>query len=241
MPNNDSSETSSGSSITAHHIRVQKTARYYSLGTLSAATREIWFVIHGYGQLAEYFLRHFCTLDNGTRFFVAPEALSRFYVKEWTRVGAVWTTKEDRDAEVSDYVAYLQQLEHVILRQIHEKGLKREEMRIWSLGFSQGVTTLLRWIVRGGFRPDRVICWAGDIPAEIDICHYKDLFERMNATFVIGSHDEFLTPERLNRHHDLLAQAGAHLPCIRFDGGHVMDTNVLHRVVQELSQEAILY
>jgi len=37
------------------HLTVARTARYYQLGELSSATKQIWFVCHGYGQLAEYF------------------------------------------------------------------------------------------------------------------------------------------------------------------------------------------
>ncbi|MCU0424935.1 MAG: phospholipase [Candidatus Kapabacteria bacterium] len=222
------------SGATAHHIEIRKTARYFSLGTLSANTREIWFIVHGYGQLAEYFIRHFRGLDDGTRYIIAPEGLSRFYVKEWTRVGATWTTKEDRDTEVADYVAYLQTLETEIWRQFEQKGGKRDSVRVWALGFSQGVTTLCRWIVRGGLRPDRLICWAGDFPAEIDLPTNKDLFERMKTTFVIGSDDEFITPERLAQHKETILKAGLNLGFVGFDGTHVMDVRVLRDVVKSL-------
>ncbi len=222
------------SGATAHHIEIRKTARYFSFGTLSANTREIWFVVHGYGQLAEFFIRHFRGLDDGTRYIVAPEGLSRFYVKEWTRVGATWTTKEDRDTEVADYVAYLQTLETEIWRQFEQTGGKRDSVRVWTLGFSQGVTTLCRWIVRGGLRPDRLICWAGDFPAEIDLPANKDLFERMKTTFVIGSDDEFITPERLAHHKETIVKAGLNLGFVGFDGTHVMDVRVLRDVVKSL-------
>ena len=181
----------------SHHLEVRKTARYFSLGTLSADTREIWFVVHGYGQLAEYFIRHFRGLDDGTRYIVAPEGLSRFYVKEWTRVGATWTTKEDRDSEVQDYLAYLKSLEARIVEEFEQNGGKRESVRFWALGFSQGVTTLTRWILRGGLAADRLICWAGGFPAEIDLATHKALFEQMKTTFVIGTEDEFITPDVL--------------------------------------------
>lgn len=230
---NDEIQTNSGA--TAHHIETRKTARYFSLGTLSAQTREIWFVVHGYGQLAEYFIRHFRSLDDGTRYFIAPEGLSRFYVKEWTRVGATWTTKEDRDTEVSDYIAYLQTLEAEVWAQFEQSGGIRGNVKVWTLGFSQGVTTLCRWIVRGGLRPDRLICWAGDFPAEIDIAGNKELFENMKTTFVIGSDDEFITPERITHHKESVAKAGLNIGFVGFDGTHVMDVSVLKEVVQQLS------
>ncbi|MBL7990698.1 MAG: phospholipase [Candidatus Kapabacteria bacterium] len=220
----------------SHHLQVQRTARYFTLGTLSAETREIWFVVHGYGQLAEYFIRHFRGLDDGTRYIVAPEGLSRFYVKEWTRVGASWITKEDRPSEMEDYLGYLKSLEARILEELEQNGGKWDNVRIWALGFSQGVTTLTRWIVRGGFAPDRLICWAGGFPAEVDLAAHKDLFERMKTTFVVGTEDEFITPEVLDKQKSHIAESGLTLDFVSFNGAHVMNPQVLRTTVEHLRE-----
>jgi len=75
-----------------HHFTVARTARYEQLGEPSAATRQLWLVAHGYGQLAEYFIRHFKAVyaaDPAGTVVVAPEALSRFYLAgNGGRVGA---------------------------------------------------------------------------------------------------------------------------------------------------------
>ncbi|MCY7356827.1 MAG: phospholipase, partial [Rudanella sp.] len=42
-----------------HHLSVQRTARYYTLGDFTEQTTDLWFVLHGYGQLAKYFIRRF--------------------------------------------------------------------------------------------------------------------------------------------------------------------------------------
>ena len=227
-------QTTENANAQPHHISVRRTARYFTLGTLSPATREIWFVVHGYGQLAEYFIRHFRGLDDGTRYIVAPEGLSRFYVKEWTRVGASWITKEDRESEMDDYLEYLKSLEERIWGELEQSGGKRENVRIWTLGFSQGVTTLTRWIVLGGLLADRLICWAGGFPAEIDLAAHKNLFERMKTTFVIGTEDEFITPEGLAKQQAHIAEAGLHLDFVSFEGAHVMNTEVLKVTVEHL-------
>src|SRR5881409_4124826 len=93
-----------------HHLSVSRTARYFTLGESSRAVGEVWFACHGYGQLAARFLEKLRVLDDGTRYLVAPEGLSRFYLTERTterRVGASWMTREDRLAEIADYVRYL--------------------------------------------------------------------------------------------------------------------------------------
>src|SRR5437773_9979565 len=93
-----------------HHLSVSRTARYFTLGERSAAVAEVWFACHGYGQLGARFLEKLRVLDDGTRYLVAPEGLSRFYLSESPserRVGASWMTREDRLAEIADYVQYL--------------------------------------------------------------------------------------------------------------------------------------
>ncbi|MCZ8216519.1 MAG: phospholipase, partial [Cyclobacteriaceae bacterium] len=86
--------------MNTHTISFQFKARYQTLGKLDANTRKVWFVLHGYGQLAEYFLRKFKSLEAQEIFVIAPEGLSRFYMEDVTRrsqggsqrVGATWMT-----------------------------------------------------------------------------------------------------------------------------------------------------
>ena len=60
------------------NISITKTARYFILGDASEKIEEVWFVCHGYAQLANYFIKNFEVLDNGKNLIVAPEGLSRF-------------------------------------------------------------------------------------------------------------------------------------------------------------------
>jgi hypothetical protein len=51
----------------------------------------VWFVCHGYGQLAAYFIRHFAFLTENApaTVVIAPEGLSRFHLSgNGGRVGA---------------------------------------------------------------------------------------------------------------------------------------------------------
>jgi hypothetical protein len=47
------------SELFEHQIKIERTARYYTLGELNDNTKTIWFVVHGYGQLSQYFIRKF--------------------------------------------------------------------------------------------------------------------------------------------------------------------------------------
>ncbi len=92
-----------------HYITVSRTARYEQLGEPSAATCQLWLVAHGYGQVVEYFSRHFRSLhaaDPAGTVIVAPKALSRFYLEGTSgQVGASWMTTVDRLTEIVDQAA----------------------------------------------------------------------------------------------------------------------------------------
>ena len=47
-----------------HHLSVTRTARYFTLGSLDNNTQQVWFVLHGYGQLAQFFIRKFEILND---------------------------------------------------------------------------------------------------------------------------------------------------------------------------------
>ncbi|MBK7947090.1 MAG: hypothetical protein IPJ85_18060 [Flavobacteriales bacterium] len=113
-------------------IQVQRTARYHVLGTLEAAP-EIWIAIHGYGQLARYFLNNFKGLEEG-RCIVAPEGLSRFYLDaEHARVGATWMTREDRLHEIDDHVAYPDRAVRRVAQARHARcaSARWDSRRVW--------------------------------------------------------------------------------------------------------------
>ncbi len=120
-----------------HHITVARTARYFTIG--DPAATEIWFVCHGYGQLAARFLKRFEPITEGARLVVAPEGLSRFYVGSGERrdqpVGATWMTREDRLHEIADYVKYLDAVYADVVGDGPAPG------RVRALGFSQGAAT----------------------------------------------------------------------------------------------------
>ena len=142
----------------AHHLSVPRTARYYTLGDAGTHVSEVWMVCHGYGQLAQPFLASFERVASPTRRIVAPEALSRFYLDRQPppndrppRVGATWMTREDRDHEIADHVAYLDALHDLV------RPALPAAVRLRVLGFSQGVATVARWLALGRARADQLI------------------------------------------------------------------------------------
>lgn len=210
-------------SMTEHHIRVQRTARYHMLGEPSNA-KELWVVVHGYGQLARYFLNNFEGLEAG-RCIVAPEALSRFYLDaEHSRVGATWMTREERLLEIQDHVAYLDALVSHIRQQAPA------DIGVNALGFSQGVATLSRWSLKGSTQFDRLILWAGGLPPELDHQALKP-WRDLHVDLVLGDQDEYAKPEHLTAMDRRLELAGVPRRSHRFSGKHKLEPVLLERLL----------
>lgn len=212
---------------------VTRTARYYQLGELSATTRRVWFVAHGYGQLATYFIRHFAhlTAADPDLVIVAPEGLSRFYLQgTGGRVGATWMTREDRLTEIDDYVAYLNQLAERLL------GQAAPEANVTVLGFSQGAATVSRWLAQTAFRPAHLILWAGAFPPDIASPAATNLLHNLSVTLVCGTEDEFITTEALSQQQESLRQIGVEAMVIQFTGKHVLHGPTLTQLAEQTHQ-----
>lgn len=145
-------------------IEFEMKASYASYGNLSSETEHIWVVFHGYGQLAKYFIRRFDILNPNQHFVLAPQGLSRFYVKGlFGTVGASWMTKEDRETDIKNQQVYL----NAIFAQ-STAHVNWDRVRLHILGFSQGVATACRWVFQQEQSFDRLILWSGEFPPDID-------------------------------------------------------------------------
>lgn len=212
--------------MTEHHLGVRRTARYFTLGPAAATAREVWIVLHGYGQLAARFLRAFAPLDDGTRCIVAPEGLSRFYAETGRndKIGASWMTREDRLAEIDDYVRYLDALSAEVMR--------GAVVPVTVLGFSQGTATAARWLAQGNVRAARLILWGGEVPPDLDLAAARQRWEKTDVTLVVGSEDPYITPKVLSRDEQRLREHGISFRVEGFEGGHEIVPDVLGRVAK---------
>lgn len=214
-----------------HHLSVQRTARYYTLGDFTEQTTDLWFVLHGYGQLAQYFIRRFDVVQNPKTVIVAPEGLSRLYLNgEYSKIGASWITREDRDNEIQDYLAYLNKLYDTVLA--GRPADSTQALRITLFGFSQGAATVCRWLNDDHVRADRLILWAGFFSKGIaDVIDLPKLAD-VDTIYVYGRHDEYI--EQLPNPDEYIRQMQTELPTLRvvpFEGKHVVEREVLKQVI----------
>ncbi|GAB3865448.1 esterase [Hymenobacter segetis] len=209
------------------HLTVARTARYQQLGELSPQTRRVWFICHGYGQLAAYFIRHFAFLADAdpTTVIIAPEGLSRFYLSgNGGRVGASWMTRDDRLHEIDDHIGFLNQLAAAVLPQCPP------EVQVTVLGFSQGTATVGRWLAQAAFRPAHLILWAGGFPEDVAPGAVQQLLQGLPVSVVIGSDDEYISTAQAQQQQQLLQQFGADAQLLTFAGKHELNRSILEKL-----------
>lgn len=206
------------SRIDEHRIEVARTARYYCMGG-HADPAEVWMVLHGYGYLARRFMRAFRPIADDRRRIVAPEGLSRFYYDGVRgHVGASWMTAEDRQAEIADYVRYLDEV---------HRATGTERARMVVLGFSQGAATAARWACMGTADVSRLILWGGSVPPDLDIDLYRDRLNAMNLQLVLGDSDEYADADSVAAERQRLVDGGISYTPVRYPGRHEIDADVL--------------
>lgn len=165
--------------IKTHQIKVAKTAEISTIGDINTA-ENILIVLHGYGQLARYFIKKFTPLTKENIAIIAPEGLSKFYLEGNNgRVGASWMTKESREVEITDYLNYLDDLYAYFNLEKKNKIL---------LGFSQGGATAVRHYMQRNNDYSALILCSTSVPLDITL-------PVNNTYFIYGNQDEYLSEE----------------------------------------------
>lgn len=205
-----------------HSLNFSFEARYFTLGEPGPSA---WLVCHGYGQLASYFIRNFQPLADAGHYIVAPEGLSRFYLRDTSgRVGASWMTKEERLTDIRNYLHYL---DAVAL----ETGLAQAQ-KLQLLGFSQGVATISRWAVHTSLAFQKLVLWAGVFPPDLPLSALKAKpLKDVKVSQVWGLQDPYLTAENYQQQTSYLQRLfQERLSQYRFEGAHKLHTPTLLKI-----------
>lgn len=215
-----------------HYVQVWRTARYYTHGTARASTQEVWLLAHGYGQLADNFLKKFSFLSPEKYWLIAPEALSRFYVDglgmQNPRVGASWMTKESRETEIEDYIQYWKTIYAQTVEKVLEQS-QRPYTRI--LGFSQGCSTVCRWILDAKPVFDELVLWAGDIPNDCPLDDLAKLLKGKKLHYVYGEEDELIPENMVHEQLARLREHGINFELLTYEGKHEVTEAMITELV----------
>ncbi|MEQ8909110.1 MAG: hypothetical protein RIC95_07950 [Vicingaceae bacterium] len=190
-------------------IKIERSAHYF-LQLPSKEINSVLFVIHGYAQQADEFLSEFEYLKNTQTLVVAPEGLSLFYNKKREAV-ASWMTSRHREDEMNDYIHYLNALYEKIKR---EYDFDKTAV----LGFSQGVSTSLRWVCKMPENTVEYFACSGSIPPELKANDFRN--QNIKAQYFYGDEDRLISTqnaeEQFLRLKELTIEAHDH----PYSGGH---------------------
>ncbi len=214
--------------ICEHNIEVTKTAQYYTNEAAPENCKYLWIMCHGYGMLAENILQKMDWTDED-HFLISVEGLSKFY---WDglrgRPAASWMTKKNRLTEIEDYSN--------LLSKVYEKyqSLISKETKIILFGFSQGGTTIWRWLHNKQIHFDAFLNYAGWVPEDISFDpEYIKSINQKALHMVYGDKDPYLTDAREEQLQEVAAKHGLQLKYKMFQGEH----KIYPQVVQEKFEE----
>lgn len=195
-------------------------------GTFNETTRYVWICFHGYGQLAKYYIQKFEFLDKAKHCVIVPEGLNRFYFEGANeRPLANWMTREDRLDEISDYVEFIENLRRKL------SWDKNPRIKVIYLGFSQGVTTLIRWMTNIHPRADYLLLWAGSVPDDIILEPHRTYFNSIPTHFFVGDQDPYIKEKRSAEITELMERIGMKTQIHSFNGEHKVDEPTLREWV----------
>ena len=211
-------------------ISISKTGKYSQIGKCSKKINNVWIVLHGYGMLSEYFIKKFDCIINETTLVIAPEATNRFYLgNNYTRVGASWMTKLDREQEISDNILFLDKLFSII-----KKEIGHDNFKLNTLCFSQGGPTLVRWLMSNKLNTNSLILWGSDIPKDSLVIENKSRWNSMNLKIVIGKNDEYINEEKKQEFIGVVKSYGLKYDLIEYEGSHKIIEEELKKIANSL-------
>ncbi|WP_116772197.1 alpha/beta hydrolase [Maribacter litoralis] len=206
-------------------VSYETTNTYETLNELNSKTTYVWIVFHGIGFLSRFFLKYFNELPKDQNYIIAPQAPSKYYLKnEYKHVGASWLTKENTALETSNLFNYL------------DAVLENENLpstcKIIFFGFSQGVSVATRYLAHSKIQCSKLILYAGGLPNELQKTDFNFLKRDTEIISIIGDKDEYLSPERLLKESEKLNSLfEENLRHISFNGAHEIKKEIIKQLV----------
>lgn len=204
-------------------VRYTAANTYSTLNTFSETTHNIWLVFHGLGYLSRYFIRYFNGLDPEKNYIISPQAPSKYYQdKTFTRVGASWLTKENTLFETQNLVRYINQVAE------NESLFSIKNKQLLLLGYSQGVSVMLRWLAQSQVAVSRVIIHSGGIPRELTPEDFAHVNPQTPVNLLYGTEDPYLHSDRVELEKQLATSLfGDRLTINPFPGGHEVNQELI--------------
>ncbi|MCH6234605.1 alpha/beta hydrolase [Cognataquiflexum rubidum] len=199
---------------------------HYSMSHLpNRDEKEIIIALHGYGQLAEYFLKKFEPLFREDRLVVVPEATNYAYQQGFSgRVGAIWMTSHERETAIENNNHYLNEILESVLIKYKQKPVVKV------IGFSQGAATASRWVSQLSFKVDTLVLWSGGFAHDLDVSRAAQNLKDTKVVVVLGDSDPMITSESIQKQNEFIASLPFEVERLEFKGGHDINLPLLKSI-----------
>ena len=205
-------------------IGYQTKNSYSTLNTLTEDTKTVWFVCHGMGYLSRYFLKYFKGLNAEENYIIAPQAPSKYYIQPKMHVGANWLTRDETKVGMQNILNYFDG--------IFEAEAIPKDKNLIILGYSQGVSVAMRYMVFRKLQCSQLILHSGGIPKEIISTDFEYLNSSTSVKLIYGTSDEYLDAERIKSESDRAIELfGSEVQFLPFDGTHVVNVDLINNLV----------
>ena len=103
-------------------------------------------------------------------------------------------------------------------------------IKLMVLGYSQGVSVALRYLVKRQLKCHKLIIHSGGIPKELTSQNFAYLDAQVTLTY--GINDEYLDKQRIKEEIERLSELfGERLNVIPFDGKHEANVSIINEMV----------
>ncbi|MEM9680254.1 MAG: esterase [Bacteroidota bacterium] len=205
-------------------INYTATNSYSTLNTLTEDTKTIWFVCHGMGYLSRYFLKYFKGLNPKENYIIAPQAPSKYYIPPKFHVGANWLTRDNTEQGTATIINYFD----AVFNAEHIPNSKS----LILFGYSQGVSVVMRYMVKQQLKPSQLILHSGGIPKELTAKDFEYLDDSTKVTLIYGTEDEFLDDERIAYERQRAQELfGNSIKIMPFEGKHIVNVEFINQLV----------
>ena len=199
---------------------------YTTLNQLTSDTINVWIVLHGIGYLSRYFLKYFEDLSTKENYIIAPQAPSKYYLKNnYRHVGASWLTKENTQSETENLISYL--------NAVYEAENITKNHKLIVFGFSQGVSIASRWVAKSKIKCSQLVLYAGALPNELTPQDFKFLIQnKTRVKILIGNSDKYLTPEHIEiETRKIKSLFYNEAEQLIFEGGHEVKKELINQLI----------
>ena len=194
---------------------------YSTLNLLSSKTKNVWFVCHGIGHLSRYFIKHFNELNNEENYIIAPQAQSKFYIApKMKHVGACWLTREQTKKETNNVINYFNEI--LAFENIPST------CNLIFLGFSQGVSVVMRLIAKSKLKFNKLILYSGKIPIELTKNDFKHIDNKSEVYLVYGTKDSYLDKNTIKAEQKKAEELFNNVSTINFDIAHEINSSIVN-------------